>query len=211
VPQVPDGLTRSQLLGAGARGGAALLLAGTGAGALATAADARPPSAPFGVLSTADLAYVRLLIGVELLLVDFYTEAIASRHLHRRALADARLTLINETEHYNYLAAAITAGGGTPLTAADVDFTYPSGAFYTARSVGGLAVSLELMALEAYLGTAGNVAAPTLQAAIAQITANEAQHLAAVSLLNGQPAFHEAFPDAMTMEEASNALDAYTS
>jgi len=50
-----------------------------------------------------------------------------------------------------------------------------------------------------------------LQTAVAQITANEAQHLSAFSIHSGNPAFHEAFPDVLTIAEASDALDAYTS
>jgi hypothetical protein len=89
-----DQLTRRHLFGTGARSGAALLLGGSAAGVLAANADASPPAAAIGAIAASDLAYVRLLIGAELLMVDFYTEAVASKHLHGRSLADARLALI---------------------------------------------------------------------------------------------------------------------
>jgi len=204
-------LTRRHLFGAGARGGAALLLGASTVGVLAANADANPPVAAIGAVASGDLAYVRLLIGTELLMVDFYTEAVASRHLHGRSLADARLALINEGEHYSYLAAVVGSTGAVALTAADVNFTYPVGSFFTAASVTKLASTLERLALGAYLGAAGNIGNEVVAAAVAQITANEAQHLAAFSLRAGQSAYHDAFPDPLTIEEASNALGAYTS
>ena len=134
-------LTRSQLLRGGVRGGATLLVAGSALGALAGSAQAAPPSGAVGPLAAADLASTRLLIGVELLLIDFYTNAIASRHLRADAEADARLALINEAEHYDYLSFVLTSAGLVALTSADVDFTYPAGAYYTADSVTALAVT----------------------------------------------------------------------
>lgn len=206
-----DQLTRRHLFGSGARGAGALVLGGSAAGLLAANAEANPPAASIGAVAASDLAYVRLFVGVELLMVDFYTDAVASKHLRGATLADARLALVNEGEHYKYLAAVVGSTGVAALTAADVNFTYPSGAFFTATSVTKLANTLELLALGAYLGAAGNIANLVVAAAVAQITANEAQHLAAFSLHDGQPAYHAAFPDPLTIEEASDALAAYTS
>ena len=206
-----DSLTRAQLFSSGLRGGAALLATGSVLGALADPAAANPPAGALGVLPAGDLAYTRLLIAVELLTIDFYTHAIGSKHLRAGTLADANVTLINESEHYTFLAGAVTGAGATPLTAADITFSYPAGSFFTARSVTGLAVLLELLSLGSYLGAAGNLSSPVLQTAVAQITANEAQHLSAFSIHSGNPAFHEAFPDVLTIAEASDALDAYTS
>jgi hypothetical protein len=210
VAPVSAGVTRSELLSSGLRGGAALLATGSVLGALADSAAAAPPGGALGTLAAGDLAYVRLLIGVELLAIDFYTHAIAAKHLRSETSADARIALVNESEHYAYLAGALTGVGATPLTTADITFAYPAGSFYTAASVTGLAVILELLSLGAYLGAAGNLSSPVLQAAVAQITANEAQHLSAFSIHSGAPAFHDAFPGALTIAEASDALDAYT-
>ena len=204
-------LTRSQLLSRSARGGAALLIGGSVLGALAVPADGSPPAAALGSLGAADLAYARLFVGVELLLIDFYTNAIAAGHLSAGALAEARVALINESEHYAFLAYAIRSASLTALTAADVDFSYPAGSYYSASSVEQVAVTLETLALGAYLGSAGVVANPVLQSAIAQITANEAEHLSACSARTARSAFHDAFPAALTIAEASNALDAYAS
>jgi Ferritin-like domain len=193
------------------RGGAALLITGSAVGVLADRAEASPPSGALPALPAADLAYARMLIGVELLTTDFYTNAVASKHLRLGALDDARVALINESEHYTYLASALTAAGQTALTAADIDFSYPSGSFFSATAVIALAVSVELLSLGAYLGAAGNLTNPVLQSAVAQITANEAQHFSAFAKRAGDPGFHDAFPEALTIAEASDELDAYTS
>jgi hypothetical protein len=204
-------LTRAQLFSSGVRGAAVLLLTGSAVGVLADRSDASPPGGALRTLPAGDLAYARMLIGVELLTIDFYTNAIASKHLRLGALDDARVALVNESEHYSYLASALTAAGLAPLTAADVDFSYPTGSFYSSTAVIGLAASVELLSLGAYLGAAGNLANPVLQSALAQITANEAQHFSAFARRAGDPAFHDAFPQALTIAEASDGLDAYTS
>lgn len=200
-------LTRNQLFGAGF----ALVAGATAMGLEPVTALAQPPAGAIGALSSPDLAYVRLLIGIELLAADFYAEAIASKHLRGRGNEDAVTALVNETEHYSYLSFALSSVGGVPLTAADVNFTYPTGAFYTARSVLRLATVLERLSLGAYLGAAGNLANTVLQGAIAQISATEAQHLGAFSLRSGGHAFQRAFPQPMTIQEASDALGAYAS
>src|SRR5579863_6138825 len=113
-------LTRAELFSGATRGGALLMLTGAGLGALSDSASAAPPTGALGVLAASDLAGVRLLITVELLMSDFYTEALASKHLRGAAPGYANLALTNENEHYTYLAGALTSAGGTPLTAADI-------------------------------------------------------------------------------------------
>ncbi|MGD0197157.1 MAG: ferritin-like domain-containing protein [Solirubrobacteraceae bacterium] len=196
-------LTRAELLASGA---STIVLALLPAGA-----QAATPSAPPGVLPAADLAYARLLICFELLAIDFYENALRARHLDGPATAQVRAALANERAHYAYLADAITTAGGTPLTATDVNFSYPAATFYTARSLKRLALELETLTLGAYVGAGGAVVTPALASALAQITANEAQHQSVFARLDGQPPFDAPFPPILTIEEASNALSRYTS
>jgi hypothetical protein len=203
-------LTRAELFRAGTRTGAGI----TGLsllGLVQATASAAAPTASLGAPPAGDLAYARLLICFELLELDFHANAIRSKHLTGRALRELHAALANEEAHYAYLAGVITNAGGTPLSAADVDFSYPARAFYTAASVKRLALELETLTLGSYLGAAGSVATPGLQAGLAQITANEAQHVSAFALANRRPPFADAFPGPLTIEEASNALGAYTS
>jgi hypothetical protein len=186
-----------------------VLLGGVGLGVLASAADATPPNDALGALPASDLAYARLLMGWELLTIDFYTHAVGSGHLDHVTGDAARLALSNEYAHYNYLAGVLAGAGQDALTTPDIVYVYPNGAFYTARSVLHLAVTLEHYSLGTCLGAGGNIANPALASAVAQIAANEAQHLSVLSLRSGAPAFRDAFPATMTMKVSKDALYDY--
>jgi hypothetical protein len=183
-------LTRARLL----RSGAAAALAASGAGALARSAAADVPS-------DADLAYGRLLVAVELLADDFYTQALGTGQLDTTALHEARA---NERAHYAGLAAILTAAGQQPATAGDIDFSYPRRAFATGAALTQLGAQLETLQLGAYLGAADTLTSEPLRGIAARIGANEAQHLTMF-----QP-FRASFPVALSIEQASDALGAYT-
>ena len=207
MPGVPAEFTRAAAL----RGGAALLFTGAGLAALAPPAGATPPDSTMGALPAGDLAYVRLLIALELLSIDFYGHALAAGQLDRAGARHARLAHANERDHYAFLARVLVASGGVPLTAADIDFSYPSGAFASASALLDLTITLETLSLSSHLGGAGGVVMPALSGSLAQIAANEAQHRGAFAPAAKATLFEDAFPAPFTMEEASNALDAYTS
>jgi len=188
------------------RNGAALLVGGSAVGALAGTGGAATAALPDG-----DLAYLRLLVAIELLGADFYGNALKAQPYGAdgtKALARARF---NEGEHYTSLAAVLTGAGQAPATADDLDFSYPSGAFSTTAAVSRLAVELETLFLGAYLGAVDGVAAPALKLALARIAANQAQHLSAFCALLGRPPFDLSFPPALPIADASDALGAYTS
>jgi hypothetical protein len=74
-----------------------------------------------------------------------------------------------------------------------------------------LATTLEASRWGTGLAAGGGAATPAMQSAIAQIAANEAQHYSLLSLRRTDAAVpRRAFPDTMTMEVSSNALDKYT-
>jgi hypothetical protein len=105
-------LSRAQLFSRGAKGGAALLVAGSVSGLFAGSAAA-------DTLSDADLAYARLLVGTELLAADFYTQAIASKQLSGDPLKYLKRALFNEQEHYTsvseHLSVLTRLSGGDPI------------------------------------------------------------------------------------------------
>jgi hypothetical protein len=157
-----------------------------------------------------DLAHLRLLTAVELLGADFYRSAIEARPFDRPGQALLTRAAFNEREHYDSLAAFLTAAGQTPATAADIDFMYPKGTFASTGAVTKTAVALETMFLGAYLGAVAGVDNASLKPPLARIAANQAEHLAVFTTLLGRESFALSFPAALTIEEASNALDAYT-
>ena len=180
-----------------------MLVAGSAFGALAGEAAADP-------LSDNDLAFARLLTGVELLAIDFYTRAVAAarfRTVGHKYLDDA---LSNEVEHYNSVSAILSGAGFTPATAADFEFIYPKSAFGSSLSIAQLGRSLETMFLGSYLGAVAGVQAQPLTQPLARIAASEAQHLTLWGLeLGGRPS-SLAFPAPLTIAQVSDAMDEYT-
>jgi hypothetical protein len=143
-------LTRKSLLRLGAAGGAAFAL--PGGVARASARAAAPPDA--------DLAYLRLLIGAELLALDFQTRALATRKLGPAA-PTFRRSLADERAHYATLARLLQDAGQTPASSADVDFTYPRGSFGSRAAIEHLGWRVESLLLGAYLGAIGGVETPS--------------------------------------------------
>jgi hypothetical protein len=201
---VTAGLSRAQLVARGFKGRAALLVAGSAAGL-----SAGPASAD--VIPDDDLAYARLLVAAELLGADFYTRAISSKRFDGRAQASLRRARFNEREHYKSVAGILSGAGQTPAVAADFDFSYPRRSFASRTAIAKLGVTLETILLGAYLGAVGAVQTDALKQPLARTAASEAEHLGVLRQLAGGTPFELSFPEALTIEEASNALDAYTS
>jgi hypothetical protein len=196
--------TRAQLLSRGARGGAALLVAGAAVAELAGAAAAEP-------LPTGDLAYARLLVGAELLASDFYAQAVAASNATPSVMKYLKRAYANEQEHYRSVAGILSGAGVTPAVASDIDFAYPKGSFASERSTLRLAQRIETIMLGTYLGAVGGMQANAFKQGIAQIAASEAQHLSYMWVRNGGKAFSGAFPPALSIDQASSAMDAFTS
>jgi hypothetical protein len=181
-----------------------VLVAGSAGGFLAGSAAA-------DTIPDGDLAYARLLIGAELLAADFYTRAIASKQFSRMAVNDLRRALFNEHEHYQSVSGILTGVGQTPATAGDFDFSYAKSSFQSAASIAKLGVALETSFLGAYLGAVDGLQTAALKQPIARIAASEAEHLSAITRLSGAEPIGVSFPEALTIDEASNAMDAYAS
>jgi hypothetical protein len=195
-------MTRAQLFSRTAKGGAALLVAGSALGQFVGTAAADP-------LPDADLAYARLLVATELLGADFYARATASHKAGPRLLKRLKLAHANELQHYQSMGAVLTGAGFTPAGDGDIDFSYPRGAFRSEGSVAKVALELETVMLGAYLGAVDGMQTSALKPAVARIAASEAQHVAYLSTIKGLSSF-QAFPNPMTIQQVSNALDAYT-
>jgi hypothetical protein len=195
-------MTRAQLFSRTAKGGAALLVAGSALGQFVGTAAADP-------LPDADLAYARLLVATELLGADFYARAAASHKAGPRLLKRLKLAHANELQHYQSMGAVLTGAGFTPAGDGDIDFSYPRGAFRSEGSVAKVALELETVMLGAYLGAVDGMQTSALKPAVARIAASEAQHVAYLSTIKGLSSF-QAFPNPMTIQQVSNALDAYT-
>jgi hypothetical protein len=196
--------SRAELLSKGAKGGAALLVAGSAVTVIAPSAAAEP-------LSDGDLAFARLLVGSELLAIDFYARAIDAKKFAAREQKYLRAALRNEQEHYQSVAGILSGSGLVPAVAADFDFVYPKSAFSSRTSIARLAAELESTFLGAYLGAVGGMRATSLLSGIGSIAANEAQHLSVFqNILFGKP-INLSFPPPLGMQQVSDVLDSYIS
>jgi len=180
-----------------------LLVAGSVIGPLVESAAADP-------LPAADLAYTRLLVGAELLASDFYSQAIAAANTGASVMKYLKRAYANEQEHYQSVAGILSGAFQTPAVSGDIDFSYPAGTFDSPASIVAFAQQLEATVLGAYLGAIGGIQTNALKTGLAQIAACEAQHSAYFTTAMGGKAFNLSFLPALPIDQASNALDAYT-
>ncbi|HEX4526675.1 MAG TPA: ferritin-like domain-containing protein [Gaiellaceae bacterium] len=186
------------------RRGGALLLSGSAMSAFVGSAGA-------ATIPDSDLAYLRLLIGAELLAVDSQTQALASGRLSPKSATLLKRMLADEKAHYGGLANLLAGTGQIPATADDINFAYAKGSFDSETSIMKLAAKLEDLTLGAYLGAVANVQTSELRLPIGQIAANEAQHQSALAAASGRPPIGRAFGPALQIAAVSAALDAYES
>jgi hypothetical protein len=186
------------------RGG---LVALAGGAALATVV----PRALADVYTDNDLAWLRLLISVELLGADFYANAQKAKPYDAPGMALLARAAFNDAEHYASLAGFVTASAQVPATADDIDFTYPKDTFTSTAGVTRTAVDLETLFLGSYLGAIAGTQNASLHRPLAQIAASQAEHLAVFNQLLGRKSFVLSFPTALSIVDASDALGAYTS
>ncbi|MCS7006867.1 MAG: ferritin-like domain-containing protein [Thermoleophilia bacterium] len=166
-------------------------------GSLLALAEGRALGAP---ASDTDIA--KLAATAELLAIDFYRKAIASKQFRGEELAYMGAALGNEQAHYKALAGVLGAEAPKWLR-----FTYPSGAFGSARAIAKLGQALETAFVGAYLGAVTALASNELKGVAAQIGANEAQHLAFQrEIAAGRFAPAPAFPKALTAAQATKAV-----
>jgi rubrerythrin len=189
----------------GARSGAAVAMGAIGAGLLVDNAAAAGP------LTDLDLAVARLAVAAEILAIEFYTEAIASKQLTGADLKYLNRALFNEEEHLTAMSQIITGAGGTPSTADDFTITFPKGSFASRSSIAKLGLALETGFVGTYLGAVDEVTPEDMKTTAARIAANEAQHLSVFSaMVFGQPV-GVSFPLPIDLETASDLLDEFMS
>jgi hypothetical protein len=198
-----DTLSRRRLLRGMAAGSVALATPATAISFFASPADAATPDG--------DLAWLRVLIAVELLSADFHQSAADTGKLGRPAAQTLERIGSADAMHYDRLAEILTNAGQTPATADDIDFGYPKTTFASAGSILRLGMRIETLSLRAYLGALGGIESADLRLPFAQIAASEAQHAGALARLLGHPIAGNPFPDPLSIGDVSLALDAYES
>jgi hypothetical protein len=196
--------TRRVLLRRGVLAGGTLVLGGAGAGLFA---------APAGAVTfpDIDLSCLRLLTAAELLALDYQGQALSSGLLSGDASVVVKKGLADDKAHYAALVDLLGKGNVVAATADDIDFAYPKRSFDSRASILKLATTIENLVLGAYVGALENLQTPLLRLPVAQIAANEAQHVGALASLGGRPVIGKSFGPALSIDTVTAALDEYES
>jgi hypothetical protein len=185
--------TRAAFLSRGARGGLALVAGGS---LLALAEGTALGAAP------GDAGIAKLAATAELLAIDFYSKAIASRKLSGAELAYLAAARENERDHYKALAGVLG-----PAAPKRLRFQYPQAAFASARGIGKLGQALETAFVGAYLGAVTALRSNELKGVAARIGSNESRHLAILSnIAAGTVVSGPSFPKALSAAQATAAV-----
>ncbi len=185
--------TRAAFLSRGAKGGLALV-----AGGSLLALTEGPALGAAG----ADSDIAKLAATAELLAIDFYKKAIASRKFSGDELAYMSAALGNEQAHFKALAGVL--GKAAPK---GLRFKYPRGSFASAKSIGGLGQALETAFVGAYMGAVTALKSNELKGVAAQIGANESRHLSVLSnIAAGRIVPAPALPQVFTAAQATKAV-----
>jgi Ferritin-like domain len=160
--------TRAQFLSRAGKGGLALIAGGSILGFAEGTAFAR------GTTSDTDIA--KLAATAELLAIDFYTRAIASKKLKGDELAYLAGAKDNEIAHYAALKGVLKSA-----TPSGLKFKYPAGSFASRTSIGKLGEALETAFVGAYMGAVTAFSSNELKGVAAEIGACESRHLSVLT------------------------------
>ena len=159
--------TRAQFLARGGKGGLALVAGGMLLGVAEGTA--------FGA-ATADADIAKLAATAELLAIDFYSNAIASKQLKGDELAYLAGAKANEQAHYAALKGVLKSA-----TPAGLKFKYPNGSFASRKAIGMLGEALETAFVGAYMGAVTAFKSNELKGVAAEIGACESRHLSVLT------------------------------
>ena len=205
-------MDRATFLSTGVRGGAAVAIGGMTAGLLAgEATGARSRTVSATALGDLDLAIVRQAVAAEILAIEFYARAIASKKISGDELRYLQRAQFNEQEHLKAASDLLTAAGQTPSTSDDFTITFPKNSFTTVGSIAELGVTLETAFVGAYLGAVQESTDSDLQTTTARIAASESQHLNVFSDLASNRPVGVSFPVPLDFETVSDFLDQFLS
>ena len=194
--ETTTGTSRAAFLSRGAKGGLALVAGGS----LLALADGTALGA-----GNADADIAKLAATAELLAIDFYKKAIASKKFRGDELGYMAAALGNEEAHYNALAGVL--GKAAPK---GLRFKYPRGSFSSAKSIGGLGQALETAFVGAYMGAVTAFKSNELKGVAAQIGANESRHLSVLTnIAAGRIVPAPALPQVFSAAQATKAVSPF--
>jgi hypothetical protein len=190
-------ITRAQFLRRAGGSGLALVAGGSVLGLAQGSA--------FAATASGDVAIAKLAATAELLAIDFYTKAIASKQLKGDELSYLGGALGNEQAHYAALKGVL--GSATPK---GLSFKYAANAFGSRKSIGTLGEALETAFVGAYMGAVTALKSNDLKGVAAEIGACESRHLSVLTNIaaNGIIPAPD-LPKVLTAAQATKALSPF--
>jgi rubrerythrin len=174
----------SGLGGTGAAGAFALFLAACGSKKEQTTPGGSNPNTGAGTgtdrYGKGDLGIAIYALVLEQVETAFYSAAIGAGKLAGRPLELAKRFAAQEAQHVKALEAAVTQLGGKPPAPPQTKFTLG-----TPAQILQMAVTIENLGANAYLGQADRIQSKTLLGAALSIHSVEARHAAALSVAAG--------------------------
>lgn len=193
-------VTRAAFLRRAAVTGGAVVAMGSAGGWLAAAAGAAP--------GEEDLAWVHFAVAAEYVSIDVTRATRRSGLFAGRELRTLERATAAHNAHRRRFTEALLASGASPIEDADLEVTYPAGAFSTRRAALTVGRRVARLTLNAYLGAAATIDDADLRRLFAQAAAAEAEQFGLLSAFAGQvPA--DPFPSVHGLETASEALAAF--
>ena len=155
-----------------------------------------------------DLAFANFGAAGELLLKDFYANALESKLLRGPGYRILRQGRAAAAKHARALSALLEGAGDTPPAEEDFAFTWPARTFRTSGSM----LSTVLGVLRALQGSyetgAISASVASYRVLYSSLAVSAGQQIGAFSALSGGAELHP-FPVALDLEAASAALDRY--
>jgi len=155
-----------------------------------------------------DLAFANFGVAVELLLTDFYAEALDAKVVGGRERPILRRGHAAARSHAKALGDLLVGAGDTAPVADDFEFDWPKGTFTSAAAISKTAQAILHPLLGVYQMAAATTSVADYRVLYASLAASLGQQIGAFSTVSG-PAGAEPFPVAVDLEGASDALQDY--
>jgi Ferritin-like domain len=155
-----------------------------------------------------DLAFANFGAASELLLKDFYANALQAKLLRGSGYTVLRQGRSAAARHATALSAVLTGAGDAAPVEEDFEFVWPTRTFRTAGSILTTGSALHRALQGAYQAGAASASEASYRVLYASLAAAAGQQLGALTVLSGDIEIHP-FPVALDLEAASAALERY--
>ena len=161
-----------------------------------------------GAATDDELAFANFGAAAELLLKDFYAQALEAKVLGAEAGDTLKRGRSAAAQHAKALADLLTGAGDVAPVEEDFEFAWPAVTFRTARSTTRTGLGVLRALLGAYQMASSSVVEPSYRVLYASLAASIGQQIGELASLVGG-AGTEPFPVAMELESASTALEQF--